>query len=150
MEAHYILNTDVSFYVKKLDNHIQRIIYSLYDRKAFQECSLMNMWVVDFLYHQEKKGQDVFQKDVEAEFYINRATASKMLSLMEEKRLILRKSSDKDARLKKIVLLERGYELQRLCRTIREEVERRITRNMSEEEVGHFKALCSRMMGNLN
>ena len=35
-------------------------------------------------------------------------------------------------------------------RTIREEVERRITRNMSEEEVGHFKALCSRMMGNLN
>ena len=87
---------------------------------------------------------------MEAEFYINRATASKMLSLMEEKRLILRKSSDKDARLKKIVLLERGYELQRLCRTIREEVERRITRNMSEEEVGHFKALCSRMMGNLN
>ena len=45
------INTDVSFYVKKLNNHAVRMAHSLYSRKAFDECSLMNMWVADFLYN---------------------------------------------------------------------------------------------------
>ena len=75
------INTDVSFYVKKLNNHAVRMAHSLYSRKALDECSLMNMWVADFLYNH--RGEDVFQKDIEAEFFITRATASKMLTLME-------------------------------------------------------------------
>ena len=69
------INTDVSFYVKKLNNHAVRMAHSLYSRKALDECSLMNMWVADFLYNH--RGEDVFQKDIEAEFFITRATASK-------------------------------------------------------------------------
>lgn len=54
-------NNDVSFFVKRLENHIQRYAHSLYDRREFQECSLMNMYVVDFLSNQG--GREVFQKE---------------------------------------------------------------------------------------
>ena len=42
-------NTDISFYAKKLNNHAVRLAHSLYSRKAFDECSLMNLWVSNFL-----------------------------------------------------------------------------------------------------
>lgn len=147
MNSNFGNNTDISFLLKNLDNHIQRYIHSLYKRKEFQDCSLMNMWVSDFLY--DNRGTEVYQKDIEAEFFINRATASKMLSLMEEKQLIRRTASDRDARLKKIELLPKGYELHEMCITIRKEIENKLAGDMSVEETEGFKSLCRRMISNM-
>lgn len=144
MDKEYPMNNDVNYYVKKLGNHIQRYVHSLYDRREYQECSLMNMLVVDFLY--DHQSRDIYQKDVEAEFFINRATASKMLALMEEKKLILRKVSEEDARLKKIELQPKGVELQKRCKSIRRELEAWATRNLTQEETKQFKALCQKML----
>lgn len=144
MEESSIKNTDVSFYVKKLDNHIQRLMYSLYSRRKFQEYSLMNMWVVDFIYNQQD--HDVFQKDVEAEFFINRATASKMLKLMEQKQLITRTNMNEDARLKKILLTPKGIELRDVCLQIRREIEDESTKTLTDEETALFKSLCRKII----
>ena len=141
------VNTDVSFYAKKLNNHAVRLAHSLYSRKALDECSLMNMWVADFLYNH--RGEDVFQKDIEAEFFITRATASKMLTLMEEKKLIRRTSVERDGRYKKIELEPRGVQLHEMCLSIREEVERRFTAALTAEETAQFKALCRRILQSL-
>lgn len=146
MQDSYIQNTDISFLNKKLDNHIQRKIHALYNRKEFQECSLMNMWVADYLFHMELEGKPVFQKDVEAEFFINRATASKMLTLMEKKGLVRRTTSDADSRLKQIKLEPRGLELQKVCCYIREEIEQQLTSCLTEEETETFKKICSKML----
>ena len=140
-------NPYISFFVKKLDNHIQRYLHSLYKRKEFQDCSLMNMWVSDYLYNHRE--EDIYQKDVEAEFFINRATASKMLSLMEEKQLIRRTTSDQDARLKKIELLPKGCELHEMCTSVRGEIESKLTSGFAEEETEMFKSMCSRMLDNM-
>lgn len=149
MQDSYEQNTDVSFLVKKLDNHIQRAIHTLYDRRQFQECSLMNMWVADYVYHMQLQDTPVFQKDVEAEFSINRATASKMLSLMEQKKLIYRVSSRADSRLKQICLEPRGLELQQLCQQIRGQIEARLTGCMTPDEQKLFKALLARMIARM-
>ena len=137
-------NTDISFYAKKLNNRAVRLAHSLYSRKALDECSLMNLWVSDFLYNH--RGEDIFQKDIEAEFFITRATASKMLTLMEEKHLIRRTSMEQDGRYKKIELEPRGVQLHEMCLTIREEVERRFTAGLTEEEAAQFKALCRKIL----
>lgn len=149
MQDSYIQNTDISFLNKKLDNHIQRKIHALYNRKEFQECSLMNMWVADYLFHMELNQIPVFQKDVEAEFFINRATASKMLALMEQKKLIKRTTYDDDNRLKQIELLPRGLELQKVCCYIREEIEKQLTACLTEEEIKIFKSIYFRILGHI-
>lgn len=149
MKDSHVSKSDISFLIKKLDNHIQRKIHELYNRKEFQECSLMNMWVSDFLFDMQKEEKIVFQKDIEAEFSINRATASKMLSLMEKKKLIKRTSYANDSRLKQIELEPRGFELQKLCCYIRGEIEKQLTSCLSEEETALFKSLCLRMTSHL-
>ena len=149
MENGSMPNSDISFLVKKLDNHIQRNIYALYNRKEIQECSLTNMWVTDYLFDMQQQGRVIFQKDIEAEFSINRATASKMLTLMESKKLIRRTNLPSDNRLKRIELEPRGLELQKLCRYIRDELEKQLTDCLTEEEVRLFKSLCLRMMEHL-
>lgn len=149
MQDSYIQNTDISFLNKKLDNHIQRKIHALYNRKEFQECSLMNMWVSDYLFHMELSQTPVFQKDIEAEFFINRATASKMLTLMEKKKLIKRISYASDSRLKQIELEPYGRELQKMCCHIREEIENQLTACLTEEEEKIFKSLYLRILAHM-
>lgn len=100
-------NTDLSFYIHKLSNHTDRIFHAIYDRKELNECSLTSLFVLDFLY--AHRDQRLCQRDIEDEFFINRATASKMLRLMEEKQLIRRTVSDEDKRSKTIELLEKGW-----------------------------------------
>ena len=109
----------------------------------------MNMWVADYLFHMELEGKPVFQKDVEAEFFINRATASKMLALMEKKGLVRRTTSDADSRFKQIKLEPRGLELQKVCCYIREEIEQQLTSCLTEEETETFKKICSKMLENM-
>ena len=111
-------NTDLSFYIHKLSNHTDRISHAIYNRKELNECSLTSLFVLDFLY--AHRDQRLCQRDIEDEFFINRATASKMLRLMEEKQLIRRTVSDEDKRSKTIELLEKGLELQRKCGAVRQ------------------------------
>ena len=56
--------------------------------------------------------EDVFQKDLEAEFQMARSTASGILQSMEKKQLIIRESIPRDARLKRLVLTPKGMEFQ--------------------------------------
>lgn len=147
MELKFVSSKDVSSYLKKLNNHTQRFLHSLYKRKEFQDCSLMNMWVCDFLY--DNRDKEIYQKDIEQEFFINRATASKMLLLMEEKELIRRKASECDGRLKKTELLPKGRELHEVCTGIRREIEKKLTKTLSEEETEQFKHLCEKMLAGM-
>ena len=103
-------NEDIGFFVKKISNHIEREMYNQYKNYSLKDITLMNIMIINFLATVDKD-KEVFQKDIEEEFYINKATASKMLSLMEEKNLIERVPLENDGRLKKIVVLEKGESL---------------------------------------
>lgn len=142
-------NQDVSLQIKKLDNQILRRIHSLYDRRKLQECTLQNMWVTDFLFHKEQQEEPVFQRDVEEEFAINRATASKMLALMEEKGLIRRVSDARDGRRKALRLEPAGRELQRRYSAIRQELEQQLVSGFSPEELAQLRRFLARMQANL-
>lgn len=142
-----MLETDVCFYIKKLSQHTRRHMHTLYSRKELDECTMINMWVADYLYH--RQDGPVFQKDIESEFMINRATASKMLKLMEDKKLIRRTADCADSRLKKIELEPKGYALQKLCEGIRREMEAYVTAPLTEEETMVFKSLCLKMLQGL-
>ncbi|MCD7950979.1 MAG: MarR family transcriptional regulator [Erysipelotrichaceae bacterium] len=136
-------NTDIHHYIKNINNNIQKLLYALYDQ---EDCSINNLWVVDYLYDQS---DDIYQKDIEKEFSINRATASKMLALMEEKQLIQRIPSDKDGRLKKVVLLDKGLQAHTKAATLRIDIENTLSKNLTEEEVIQFKLMCKKIIQGL-
>lgn len=137
-------NNDIGFYLRKLNNHIQKYSHTLYNRKEIKECSLSNLWVIDYL--MDNLNRDIYQKDIELEFSINRATASKMLSLMEEKKFISRVSSAKDGRLKKIDVLPEGEKLREICLSIRRDMEKELTTFLTEEEIKSLKNILKKMV----
>lgn len=88
--------------------------------------------VIGFLYH--NRNRDVFQKDVEAEFSITRATASKMLSAMERNGVITRSGVEGDARLKRLRLTEKGVDHVKRIQMGMRQFEQMLTRGMTREE----------------
>ena len=59
---------------------------------------------------------DVFQKDVEEEYSLRPPTATKILKDMEKNGLIRRETVPYDARLKRIVVTEKGLQYQGMIR----------------------------------
>lgn len=142
------MKTDLGFYIKKLENLLQRQAYKAYYRKNDNDYSLMNMWITDFLTDHEAR--DIFPKDIEEEFFITRATTSKMLALMEKKQLIARESVPEDRRLKKIVLLQKGRELQKKCVEMRDKMENNLTKNLTEEEKNQFLIISKKIIDGMS
>lgn len=137
-------NNDIGFYLRKLNNHIQKRSHSFYNRKEIKECSLSNLWVIDYL--TDNLDKDIYQKDIETEFSINRATASKMLTLMEEKNFITRIPCEEDGRLKKIKVLPEGEKLKSICLAIRKEMEKELSFSLTQEEVETLKNILKKMI----
>ena len=137
-------NNDIGFYLRKLNNHIQKRSHSFYNRKEIKECSLSNLWVIDYL--TDNSDKDIYQKDIETEFSINRATASKMLTLMEEKNFITRIPCEEDGRLKKVKVLPEGEKLKCICLAIRKEMEKELSFSLTKEEVETLKNILKKMI----
>lgn len=150
MKSQYVICNDLSLYIKVLDNRIQKKMYTLYDRKEYDESSLLNMWIVDYLCNMEEIGREVHQKDIEVEFSINRATASKTLRLMEKKQFISRVDSVEDRRMKIIHLLPKGTELLNLWISVSEEIEKQLMKCISEEEKETFIEISKKILGGLD
>lgn len=79
--------------------------------KFAQSLGLTSVQISIIDYISRVDNEDIFQKDIEKEFNIRRASATSALKLMEEKELITRTSTKKDARLKKIKLTKKTDQL---------------------------------------
>ena len=123
-------------------------MYNQYKNYSLKDITLMNIMIINFLATVDKD-KEVFQKDIEEEFYINKATASKMLSLMEEKSLIERVPLENDGRLKKIVVLEKGESLKIDGKEIINNLENKLKKDITQEELDIFKKVCRLLIKNM-
>ena len=102
-------NKDIGQQLASLNHLIKRNLQNELSSELMR-ISAANGYILVYLY--ENKQNDVFQRDLEAEFQIARSTASGILQAMEKKKLIIRQSIPRDARLKRLVLTEKGTEFQ--------------------------------------
>lgn len=123
----------IVFELKMLDNLLHKTIdASLRTVETDSQITRMHHWIIGYLHR--RQGEDVFQRDVEAEFRISRSTTSSMITLMEKKGLIRRESVPGDARLKKLTLTDKAVEMHRLHMDRFQTVENRVEQTLSEEE----------------
>ena len=107
----------------------------------------MQTWIIRYLH--DHRDQDVFQRDFERDFTITRSTVTGILQLMEKNGYILRMSVPSDARLKKIVLTEKGSALYEQMQDHIRETERLLIRGLTEEEVETLLKLLEKVKENL-
>lgn len=130
-----------------LSNLIKRHLDMVGHIAQVESVTGMNGWIIGFL--SENADRDVYQKDFEKAFSITRSTASKVLIRMEQKGLIERLSVSHDARLKKIVLTQKAWELSDLMKQDLAELERTLTAGFTDEELDRLLVYIGRLKANV-
>lgn len=100
--------------------------------------------IIGFLYKESFK-RDIFQKDIEEEFEIRRSSVTNILQLMDKNGYIKRISVAEDARLKKIVLTDKGLEVQQAVVKVLEEAEDSLRAVYSEQELEQLFCLLDKL-----
>ena len=107
----------------------------------------MQSRVIGFLYMNRDK--DIFQKDIEKEFSIRRATVSVLLQSMETKRLIRRESVPRDARLKKVLLTPKAEEMAAMANRELRRFEELLREGIPEEDLNTFFRVTEQIRANI-
>lgn len=135
--------------VRILSHQIHRWIENSPNKKKIDSCTGTNAWIIGYISDKTDEHVDVYQKDLERCFEITRSTASKVVNLMVEKGMIERQSVPWDARLKKLVLTDRGREIHNLMEDDFSVVEQTLSQGFSEEELARFFDYMHRMQKNM-
>ncbi len=135
----------VGMYIRTLSNLIKKRIDYL-----SRESGLTGFqgYLIGYLITETKK-QDVFQRDVEKHLEISRASVTSILQLLEKNGFIRRESVQNDARLKKIVVTQRGIDADAQIKATLEQLEVSMLNGISEEEFAIFQSVVQRIKSNL-
>jgi len=93
---------------------------------------------------------DVYQRDIEKSFGIQRSTATRLLQLMESNGLVVRESVSSDARLKKIVLTPKAIAIEREMRAFIDRFEEELALAFTPEEEKEFWRLTEKLKDKLS
>ena len=127
----------IGWHVKVLSNLIKREVGNYGCEKCSDELTGNNMFIIGYLAKNGEK--DIFQKDLEEVFSVRRSTMSAIILRMEKKGFLVRESVAYDARLKKLVLTEKGRRIHEMIESKVAETEEKLSACLSEEEK---KTLC--------
>ena len=90
------------------------------------------MAIIDFITNHAN--HEVFQRDIEHEFEIQRSTTTVLLQRMEKKGLIERHTSSKDARQKAVVLTDKAVKIASACQSHLRKEEEEFAQQFSAKE----------------
>lgn len=138
----------IGYQLKSLDHMFRRHMDAAIRENGFEGMSVMNGWIIKFL--DENEGRPVYQKDMEKKFNVGRSSLAGTLKIMEEKGFIERVSVARDARLKQVLLTDKGRTYMQKMEEDRERLESRVIKGLSEEELSTFRNIIRKMKENLS
>lgn len=140
-------NRYIFFELHKCSRLIKRYIDNNTDKEKYEKLTGVHSWAIGFFFH--NRDRDVFQRDFEKECNVRRSSATQMLKRMEKNGMINRIGVDYDARLKKIVLTEKAIEIQKTLDEKFEQLERNLSKDISNEELETFFGVLSKITDNI-
>ena len=133
--------------IHRLDRRLSRNLSAHVREEGLDEITMMHGWIIRYLYHNRDK--DIFQKDIEQAFSVGRSTVTNILQLMEKKGFVRRESVESDARLKKVLLTEKGAEAQETIEKIVDHIEEEMSDGITEEELKFFYKIIHKISENV-
>lgn len=141
-------NDGIGLELRSLNILIKRYFQLAASKNNFESITCINGWIIGFL--SDNQNKDVYQKDIEDKFTITRSTASKVLSLMEQKGLIERKNVTGDGRLKKIVITDKALKIREGMLEDAEKMEQTLLDGFSQKEISQLGSYLKRMKKNIS
>lgn len=136
--------------INRISAKIKRKCSNIESIKKLDEVSGTNGRIVGYINRCNDDGIDVFQKNIEFNFGITRSTASRVISLMEKKGLVVREASTIDARLKKLVLTEKAKKLNDSCKEDLARFDDSLLKDFTNDEKKLFLSFLDRIEKNID
>ena len=140
-------NKDKGMQILKFANLMRRELDMNNHRKCIKGIPMSNVKFILFLWHNQDK--DIYQKTIEEAFSIRPSTVSRSLKALEEDGYITRTTMEHDSRLKKITLTTKAIEMHSNATDDMSELFRKMTINISNDEIQAFMKTLKKMCENL-
>lgn len=137
---------DIGRRLSRIGNKMRRIFDGAF---ADSEITGTQASIIHFL-ARETARREVFQRDVELEFDIRRSSVSSVIGGLEKKGFIRRESVAEDARLKKIVLTDRGRGVSSQVAELIEWIDGELTGGLDDDELVILDRLLAKVQNNLS
>lgn len=144
--------SEVAFEMQVLGHLMKRYLDGLAEEKKLARpekgrgLSGTNLFIIGYLY--ENRHREVYQKELEEKMNVRRSTISKVLQIMEDKKLIVRKQAEHDGRVKTIILSDKVMENIAAWQNNMQRLENRMTVGFTEEELEQFLYLIHKAKQN--
>lgn len=132
--------------IKNVDLEIKRTMLLLLRSDGIDEVTATHGFILGYL--SDHSDRDVFQRDLEAHLKIGRSSVTTVLNLMEKNGYVTRSLVDKDARLRKISLTEKGCAMNLRIRKIIDRMESSLLDGLSAEEQSLLFELLEKVRSN--
>lgn len=133
--------------IRRLDHMMARNLEGYVKEQGMEEITLMHGWIIRYLY--VNQNQDVFQKDIEKQFGVGRSTVTNIIQLMEKKEYLKRETVGHDARLKKLVLTEKGIQRHEKMECLIHHLNKKTVEGISDEELDIFFRVLDKLEANI-
>lgn len=137
---------EVGHEVRVTDYSIKRAVTACLKALGIDEVTAMHGYILGYLSCNSDK--DIFQKDIEEHFSVGRSGVTSILTLMEKNGYVTRCSVERDARLKKIVITEKGICASNDIRNTIQKLEQNMKKGISDEEMEVFYSVIQRIRDN--
>lgn len=115
---------------------------------GMDEISIMHGWILGYLAHNSDR--EIYQKTLETELCIGKSSVTGLVKLLEENGSIRRVAVPGDARLKKIELTEKGWEIAKKEKDILDSNEVTMAENIDKKDLEIFLKVAGQIKENLD
>lgn len=117
---------------------------------ADKKITRTQMDILVFVASEEAKGKEINQVDIQKRFKLTNPTVTGILNRLQDKKIIKRVQSKKDARFNSIVLTKTGKDFIQNCKEKIEEYENKISADLTNTEKEELIRLLSKILKNIN
>lgn len=141
------INDQVGFEIHRTEHMMSRKLEAKVKERGIDEVTLTHGWIIRFLY--ENRDRDIYQKDIEKYFLVGRSTVTSSIKFMEKKGLVRREFVECDARLKKVLLTEKGMKAHETVEAMIQGLNSSILDGIEEEDTKVFLKVIRKIRENV-
>lgn len=137
----------VSPAIRRLDLMMARNLDAHLKDAGLAEMPMEHGWCMRYLYENQEK--EIFQKDIEKQFGMCRSSVTNSIQIMEKKGYLKREAVAQDARLKKVMLTEKGIHAHQTTVSIVDQINEQTVEGITDEELEIFFCVIDKLEKNL-
>lgn len=133
--------------IHRVDHMLKRNLEMNVKEIGINEITMVHGWFIRYLY--ENREKDIFQKDIEKQFGFCRSSITNIIQVMEKNGYLKRQAVEQDARLKKVLLTEKGIREHQAIESLIDRLDQRTLQGINDEELDCFFRVINRIEENL-